>query len=373
MSAFKIFFLQKIYLAFINKFKNQSFSDPIVCKAPFRSIFFDFHGNAYPCCENKTYSYGKYPNQSIHEIWFGEKINKFRLLIKKRNLDHGCVSCKPALTPGNGQITKSTYYECVPGTEKYPSRIEFQLSNQCNLECFMCDSYSSSVIRGKIGLKQYHNPYDDSFVEQLEEFIPFLKQTHFVGGEPFMIPVFFKIWEKIISLNPQCEIIVQTNATVFNENIKSLLERGRFSFNISIDSLKKDMYERIRKNARFEDTMAHIYYFIDYCRRKKTDLKLTACPMQQNWTEIPDLIRFSNKNDIKIHFHTVLFPARVSFFGCTREELNNIYIKLSEVKINSQTITAQYNLKSFNHLLYQLKHFYTNYDIKEKFKHKDLV
>ena len=88
----------------------------------------------------------------------------------------------------------------------------------------MCDGWSSSLLlKKKCRLPQFPNPYDDDFITQLEEFIPHLEQAFFVGGEPFMIEIYFKIWEKIVETNPSCMISVQTNGTILNQKVKALL------------------------------------------------------------------------------------------------------------------------------------------------------
>ena len=56
----------------------------------------------------------------------------------------------------------------------------------------------------------FENPYDAAFVKQLEEFIPHLEEVKFYGGEPFLIEIYYEIWEKIMELNPKVRISVQT-------------------------------------------------------------------------------------------------------------------------------------------------------------------
>jgi len=364
--------LYLIYNKIRTGIRNVVYNNSKICYAPFRSMYFDFNGNALPCCENRVFNYGRYPDQSLSEIWFGQKIKQFRNLISKEDLEHGCSSCAHNIKSGNRNIAKAYIYRFAPPASRYPTRMEFQLSNLCNLECFMCDEDASSMIRkSHPELPPIKNPYDDNFVMQLEEFIPHMKQAHFVGGEPFMIKIFYKIWQKIIELNSDCLIIVQTNATLLNDEIKSLLEKGKFSLNISIDSLTKDNYEKIRRNASFDTTIENIKYFIDYCKRKRTELIITACPMQQNWEEIPDLINFSNKNDIKIYFHTVVSPIRSSFLGFSAEELNNVHTRLSTYKFPVTTFNEENNFKSFENLLFQIKHFYTDKTrIKKEYKNR---
>jgi MoaA/NifB/PqqE/SkfB family radical SAM enzyme len=75
--------------------------------------------------------------------------------------------------------------------------MELEIENTCNLECVMCIGELSSAIRkNRDKLPPIKSPYNEAFVEQLEEFIPHLKELRFNGGEPFLINSVFRIFEK---------------------------------------------------------------------------------------------------------------------------------------------------------------------------------
>jgi len=339
-----------------------------VCYAPFTNLFFNVYGEVYTCCENLTYKYGNYPEQSINELWFGEKARILRDHVKNNDLSLGCTLCKDNLEIKNFNGVKARLYDYTKSSGEYPVRMEFQLANICNLECAMCDGWSSSLIlknRGK--LPALINPYHDDFVKQLEEFIPHLQQAFFVGGEPFMIDIYYKIWEKIVETNPFCIISVQTNGTILNNKVIALLEKGTFEINISLDSVRKEKYEKIRRNATFEKTMQNIDYFVDYCKRKNTVFQFTPCPMQLNWKEIPELIGFANSKDVKMLFHTVLYPKRFSLFGFSRFRLKrvNYFLRKEIFKLPGETPNERFNKQSMQTLIYQIAHFY-NDNVKKK-------
>ena len=98
----------------------------------------------------------------------------------------------------------------------------------------MCtDFYSSSIAKKDILFKERKDDiYDQNFINQLKTFLPNIKKTIFKGGEPFLIKPYYKIWEAIIETNPSIEIRIITNCTIFNDNIKSLLEKADFYLNI---------------------------------------------------------------------------------------------------------------------------------------------
>ena len=96
----------------------------VFCHAPFRSLYFSFHGDAHPCCENLSYTFGKYPEKSVHEIWFGENMQKFRNHILHNDLSLGCALCKHYLEIQNYNGVKARFYDNAPPAREYPTRIE---------------------------------------------------------------------------------------------------------------------------------------------------------------------------------------------------------------------------------------------------------
>ena len=114
-----------------------------------------------------------------------------------------------------------------------------------NLECIMCyGNFSSSIRKNREKLPSTPTVYDEKFLESLDPIIPDLKYVKFLGGEPFLINIYYEVWERIIECNPNCLIDVQTNGTILNDRVKDILERGNFRIGVSLDSLKKETYER---------------------------------------------------------------------------------------------------------------------------------
>jgi MoaA/NifB/PqqE/SkfB family radical SAM enzyme len=151
----------------------------------------------------------------------------------------------------------------------------------------MCNGNTSSSIRqNRDKLPPLPTPYDDAFVEQLKEFIPHLKEAKFFGGEPFLIHSYFQIWDVMMELNPAISIFVITNGTVLTEKVKELLHKGNFEMAVSIDSIRKERYEYIRKNANYESVMQNLDYFNDYIKSKGKTMSLSFTTQRENWGRI---------------------------------------------------------------------------------------
>jgi len=338
----------------------------ILCYAPFKSMYFDINGRV-GACGLSFKEYETYPEKSISEIWNGEKFNKHRNLILHNDLSYEFDVCKTHLLNKNFLGTKALWYDNLSVNDKYPTLMEFELDNTCNLECIMCNAIKSSGIRKRKNIETvYKSPYDNQFVMQLEEFIPHLEKAIFIGGEPFLIKIYYDIWEKMIELNPDIIINVNTNGTILNDRIKGILNRGKFDFNLSIDSLNKNTYEKIRVNATFEDTINNLYYFHKYCEEKQTKLYLCPCPMKTNWEEMPEFVRFCNKLNITLFLYTVFQPYDLALWSYSSVKLNEIYLKLSEYNFPENNEFEKHNSLQFKSFVKQINIWYNEALMREK-------
>lgn len=303
----------------------------VLCHAPFTNMNFEQNGNVTACCYNRKLVLGQYPNLSLKEIWNSENAIEMREAIKNRDLSKGCHLCANQILSRNFYGTRARYFDTFVNHTKVqldgrgPQILEFELSNICNLECAMCNGYFSSLIRrNREKLPPLENPYDDSFVEQLRDFIPGLKWARFLGGEPFLNPLYYKIWKLIAELNPNVNVVITTNGTVMNDKVRWVLANVKPMIVLSLDSMKKESYETIRKNAVFENTMENLHTYIKYVRFAERTLDLAICPMTLNWEEIPEIVNFGVRNTVQVNFNTVLEPKDLSLKYLSKAKLDEI-------------------------------------------------
>lgn len=301
----------------------------LACHAPSLNLNFEQNGNVRACCYNARHLLGKWPDQSIEQIWQGDKAAELRAFIQKNDFSLGCETCLRMIEAGNYHGVKARYYDEYAVTLRsapfhfiknqltnslpLPRVMEFELSNQCNLECVMCNGYfSSSIRKNREKLPAIHSPYNSDFVKQLEPFIPHLTDAKFLGGEPFMIDIYLEIWEAILRLNPKMRIHITTNGTFLNNRIKQLLEGLRAGIVLSIDSTVKEAYNKIRINGNYEKVMENLDYFIAYSQRKKTFVSMAACPILHNWKELPQMLEFCISKNMVLYFNAVFYPKELS-------------------------------------------------------------
>ncbi|MEX0812903.1 MAG: radical SAM protein [Chitinophagales bacterium] len=332
-----------------NKFRPDG-AKQIFCYLPFNSLTFSFSGDVYVCSYNRDVVLGKYPENSIKEIWEGQKAQKLRRHMRNNDLEYGCRHCKFFFDKGKftnlRPLVFDKYYKHTNGD--HPRVFEFEIDNKCNLECQMCNGeVSSSIRKNRDKLPPIPCPYDDAFVEQLEEYIPTLKEAKFYGGEPFMIPLYYKIWDKIQKLNPELELFVITNGTLWNKNIERLMNELNFDVAISIDALDKGKLEKIRKNVEKETLLENINKFNEICRRKNKHLSLSFTIQKDNWDQLPAHIELCNSIDAFAYISYLENPIQFSILELPHDEIAKIREWMDKFTFPTGTPKEKHNNRCF--------------------------
>jgi len=344
-----------------------------LCYAPFLSLRFNQEGFVSPCCHTYNYRLGDFNSETILDIWNGRKINDLRASIINRKLNFGCVDCKAQIANKNFYAVEARKYDILPYIPKYPAFFEIQTSNRCNLACIMCKPQNSNQITSEL-YKNVNTFNNEKFLNELNFFIPHLKLTHFCGGEPFIEEKYFEMWQKLIKGNSKIRIDITSNITILNDKTKKLLEKGNFNINVSIDSFKKDTFEKIRRNADFDKVMTNFKYIQDYHKKRGKSVNLNICPITENWEEIPAIIDFCNKNEILVKINNVTHPSHLSLFNLSVDELKNIYsfyaIALDNIKYNKAYIVRN-NINNFKAFIERIKNQYEKKSVKNEVLSKE--
>ncbi len=357
----------------------------LFCYNPFVNLFFNISGEAIACCRSHDNVLGTYPEQSIRDIWFGKKAEKLREHMRHNDLSMGCAYCEKQISAHRFQGLPSMRADAYPYSGKgyYPRIMELELSNTCNLECLMCSGRESSKIRAKREkLPPIKSPYDKAFVRQLEKFIPHLKEMHFYGGEPFMIDIYYDIWDRVIELNPKIKMTAVTNGTIYNARIEQIMLSSHFDLTISVDSMDKTRFEQIRKGADFDQVLQNIDKF-----NQLTDNHLTIShtPISLNWQDTPDIVQFCNDKQARLNLSFAERPAKYALWANHPDKIDAIlaYYDSIDFAHDKHNFAATYNNRVFNEWKKQLMYFrdknrhilgqYGDYASREKEMEKEIV
>jgi len=288
-----------------------------VCFAPWISLNFDRFGNVTPCCYNRTVKYGNVNETPLMEIFKTKKTSPLKEKILKGDFSLGCQLCGIQIEKGQKNSALLNNFNNISDiyNNGWPSIFEFEMHNACNLHCTMCSGEYSSIIRRDLE-KRDALPfvYKDEFLEELKPFIPHLKMCRFLGGEPFMIPFYFKVLKLLEEYNPDCKAFFTSNINLIPPKGWYFLSKLK-NFNIigSIDSLVKENYEKIRLGGNFENMFNNLHRLLDM-KKIKT---ITINPLIHNFNELGDLIKFANHNNL-----TLFFNNTVDFLSGHKEDVH---------------------------------------------------
>jgi len=323
-----------------------------VCFAPFNSLFFDIRGKIVVCNNNRKFVLGDIRNTTIKEAWNSNERKKLQEHIKHHDFSLGCSMCKDSIEAQNyDSIYAMSYDSSTTIPKDYPTRLEFEIENTCNLACKTCINYLSSTYKKHYNIvDNYLSPYDDSFLEQLDEFIPHIEFAQFSGGEPFLIENYYKILEKIAELNSNCKIHIQTNGLVLNNRVKKILEKCKCNIGISLDATTNEVYEKIRIKGNFDRLKENLAYFYNYCEENNTHFSLTFAPTNIACYEIPDAIMIANQYETNLFLNVVWEPINVAIWSMSSTELESLYEYYLTIELPQETPIQQKNNRQFEHL-----------------------
>lgn len=271
-----------------------------VCYAPFTTLEFGQTGDVIVCCANNQNVVGNVRIQSIKEIWRGPAIQAIRMALKNYQFASGCHKCVWQIAHGDFSTTfskKDDVYPFDQSWEQGPQKMEFRLSNACNLACVMCcGEYSSTIRREVEHLPPLDCSYPDTFFEELADYIPHLRYASFTGGEPFLVHNNYRVWDLIVDRGRHVKCRLITNGTILTPKVRDYLERLQLAdLCVSIDGATKATFERIRRGASFEQVMQNLDYFAAYCRRRRTNLRILVCGLAANWRELPEIFLLARR------------------------------------------------------------------------------
>ncbi len=310
--------------------KSRNFSAKAMrslCYAPHTNIFFDMQGRAKACCWNWEHPLGNVQTQTMDEIWSGAQAAMMRRALEGYSFQCGCTFCdnqtKDGWTTRAGMRNFDQFR--VDADAQWPRRMEFSISNACNLECVMCNgTYSSAIRARREHLPPIEKVYSGEFLESLRKYLPHLDKAKFLGGEPFLITEYYTIWQMLVEVAPFVKCHITTNGTQFNSRVEKFMGVLDFAFAVSLDGATKETVESIRVNANFDEQLVILKRLREYTRERKTDLSLTFCFMRQNWHEFGEFCLFADEWGCNVGVNTVNRPPEMSVNNLPPEELRKI-------------------------------------------------
>ena len=329
-----------------------SYGQNASCNAPFNNMYITLQGKVSPCWKLPGACDTWSKDRSLMDIWTGEHFQKYRDALSQNVFLNRCLECKKDIDNDVWPLARA--YQKYP-VNTMPSMMEIELSNQCNLECIMCNGNLSSGIRkNRDNLPPLPQIFNDAFLEQMREFIPHLTELRVNGGEPFAQKILLDLLDIVSEINPNLKVNIATNGTVYNKRVQGIMDKCNIHLNISIDSLIAERYEEIRVNGSFKTLMKYFKVFKTYCHTNNRSLSIMVNPMSVNWDEMVEFVRWTEKHDCSLWYNTILYPTHLSIKHLPYAEIKSI---LEYLKQDLKTVVGYRNHTVAEHLIIQIENW----------------
>lgn len=209
------------------------------------------------------------------------------------------------------------------------------LTNKCNLRCPMC-----ATIR-----QENQWEISDNFKQYILNNLDNLELITWQGGEVFLYKGFKDLFLKAKE-NKYLKQIIITNGLLINEQWANLITRANhLDLTISIDSIEKNIYEKLRFGAKFEQLLQNLDC-IKQCRiQNNSNITVTmrTTISDENIHTLDKIVDFAIKYNINILFWSPLIMEENKQYSLKnkkydelvdiRENINNALNKAQKNKI----------------------------------------
>ena len=180
--------------------------------------------------------------------------------------------------------------ETIEDLLRFPRYFEIETVNACNARCPMC-----TIADWERGSPTMKDSLFEKIAGELEAHADEVKRVSlYRDGEPLLDK---KMPRRVHALKSRGirRVGISTNVSLLNEKMATdLLDAGIDEIILSIDSLKKTVFEAIRVRLKFEEVLENALRFIDLRNRirPQTSIWVRMIRQEGNFHEWPDYERY---------------------------------------------------------------------------------
>jgi len=236
---------------------------PTFCTKLFNGLMITVPGGVNSCCLMEIFYYGdarltdldKIMNNNLHKKIKNDSLNGIR--------NKACQQCwdmedNPNTVDMSGRLHALKYYDKWMKDENSfkIELLDLRWKNTCNLACIMCDAQFSSK-----WLKELNKKHDfpliitEKMKKYIYENIANFKEIYLAGGEPLQMKENIELLSKLLEINPNVSIRLNTNLSVIDTEVYKLLKQfpqENVQWNVSIDG-ELDIFEYVRWPGKWLD------------------------------------------------------------------------------------------------------------------------
>lgn len=270
----------------------------------------DARGGVRGCCMMRDNYLGNLLENSVAEIYAGEKASAIREKLFAGNYDNCIVDNCPYLSNG----TLDEHMVEIDEVPQYPSMLLLAHEGVCNYQCTCCSSHDHMEME-KSG--NWSHNYD-IIEDRLKEVLPYIKTISAHGrGELFACNRILKIlsdWKPIAPID-EINVSLETNGSLFDEaHWKQIENLGQYHLNVAITIMSFDEknYQYLSGTKLPIARLTENLYFVKSLREKGiiNELELATVLQEKNFREMP---QFADRciNEFKADIVRIR-PIRVS-------------------------------------------------------------
>jgi radical SAM protein with 4Fe4S-binding SPASM domain len=261
------------------------------CTAPWMHLHVINDGRAFACCQTPLrdeYSFGNVKTQKFIEIVNSDQAKLMRKnMLEGKPLPDSCDRCTSKEAVGLNSMRTGINERWYDETkDSINSTLEdgtisklqlkywdFRFSNYCNLACVTCSplfstQWSNDWIKLHLGVNSQNETRlidlekADIFWDDIAQNLDTMKEIHFAGGEPLMMPEHWRIL-KLLDEKQKYDVDLKysTNGTTLGKDKDDVLSYWKkFNYvhlSLSIDG-EGDAFEYIRYRGKWKSTFENL-------------------------------------------------------------------------------------------------------------------
>lgn len=293
------------------------------CTVPFAEAFSGDVSTFRNCCSVDP-AITSEPGQTFVEWWHSAKFLEFKNRLYQNQWLEECRGCQ-FQEQHSGASFRTAVNDSVNLSQNFgiwPSRWNLKFGNVCNLACWTCNEYSSSVIaqhKKIIGIlpEDFLDPEKDFQRQwpQLEKDVLASYKYHdtvtltLLGGEPLYNKTINNFLTKLVELglSARTKLEFHTNGTKVNSELFTKNNWDYICIFLSLDAVG-DKAEWLRYGCSWKNIESNIEHF-----KALSDYLEVHCTLSVlNLCDLPDLKKFCKANELPLKINLLSQPSFMS-------------------------------------------------------------
>jgi sulfatase maturation enzyme AslB (radical SAM superfamily) len=229
-------------------------------------------GDVCACCHKKPDMVGNIYENTLEEIFNGDRIQEFR----QQEID-GTLPCLNGCTIPQGEVSEDTvYHDYQTGLR----RLQVEFGERCNIRCIMCPQDHKSTLE-----------LDPEILVRNIDIPSACTNIHFFGGEPTILKSAKRLFDHCIEQGAKVTFI--TNGLAISEDMAAKIALHAKFISFSLNAASKEIHEIVNAGSKYEKVLKNIRRVIDAKARLKGSVIVYGhmTIVRQNIHEIPEFIR----------------------------------------------------------------------------------